>query len=67
MERVLEHHYDGFWLMTNNDLTPSLIDQFKGVESNPKFDTRIRFWQRSDFHIKLNVYSEILTQGSYFE
>lgn len=63
-ERLLEHHYDGYWLMTNND-TPTLIDQFKGVEDNPNFDFQVRFWQRFDFHIKLNVYSEILT-NSYF-
>lgn len=65
-DRVLEHRCDGYWLMTNNDLTPTLIDQFKGVEDNPNAAFQVRFWQRSDLHVKLNVYSEILTDGRYF-
>ena len=63
-DRVREHGYDGFWLMTNNDLTPNLIDQFRGVESNT--DIKVRFWQRADLHRKLNVYSELLKSGQFF-
>jgi Restriction endonuclease len=63
-DRVREHGYNGFWLMTNNDLTPDLFDQFSGVESNT--DIKVKFWQRLDFHRKLNVYSELLTSGQFF-
>lgn len=66
-DRVIEHKYDGYWLMTNNDLTPSLFDQFKDVETNEKYSIDVRFWQRSDFHIKLNVNSELFTKGDIFD
>lgn len=66
-DRVIEHGYDGFWLMTNNDLTPSLFDQFKDVERNKKKDIKVRFWQRTDFYIKLNIYSEILSDELFFK
>lgn len=65
-DRVIEHQYDGFWLMTNNDITPNLFDQFKDVENNEKYDIRTKFWQRSDFHIKLNVHSELFINGDIF-
>jgi hypothetical protein len=63
-DRVREHGYDGFWLMTNNDITPDLFDQFKGVEHNTGI--KVRFWQRGDFHTKLNVYAELLKRGEFF-
>jgi hypothetical protein len=63
-DRVREHGYDGFWLITNNDLTPDLFDQLSGVES--KTDIKVRFWQRADLHTKLNVYSELLRSGQFF-
>ena len=63
-DRVREHGYDGFWLMTNNDLTPDLFDQFRGVEINT--DIKVRFWQRADLDRKLNVYSELLKNGQFF-
>ena len=66
-DRIIEHKYDGFWLMTNNDITPSLFDQFKDVDSNVKFGFKVKFWQRSDFDVKLNVYSELFTNGNYFK
>lgn len=63
-DRVREHGYDGFWLITNNDITPDLFDQFKGVERNT--DIKVKFWQRGDLHTKLNVYSEFLKSGQFF-
>ena len=61
VDRVVEHDYDGYWLITNNDVTPSLFDQFKDVELNPKYEIETRLWQRSDLHIKMNLYDEIIT------
>ena len=66
-DRIIEHKYDGFWLMTNNDITPNLFDQFKDVSSNEDYQIKTRFWQRSDFHIKLNVHSELFTNNDIFE
>ena len=66
-DRIIEHKYDGFWLMTNNDLTPNLFDQFKDVTNNEDYQIKTRFWQRSDFHIKLNVHSELFTNGDIFK
>jgi len=66
-DRVIEHKYAGYWLMTNNDITPSLFDQLKDVEKNKDYNIQVRFWQRSDFHIKLNVYSELFTKGDIFQ
>lgn len=66
-DRIIEHNYDGFWLMTNNDITPNLFDQFKDVEKNKIFEIKTRFWQRSDFHIKLNVHSEIFANKKFFK
>jgi hypothetical protein len=66
-DRVIEHKYAGYWLMTNNDITPSLFDQLKDVEKNKDYNIQVRFWQRSDFHIKLNVYSELFTNGDVFQ
>jgi hypothetical protein len=66
-DRIIEHKYDGFWLMTNNDITPNLFDQFKDVSNNEDYQIKTRFWQRSDFHIKLNVHSELFTKNDIFE
>lgn len=66
-DRVIEHKYDGFWLMTNNDITPNLFDQLKDVSSNENYQIKTRFWQRSDFHVKLNVHSELFTNNDIFE
>ncbi len=66
-DRIIEHKYDGFWLMTNNDITPNLFDQFKDVEANDKFDIKTRYWQRSDFYIKLNVHSELFINNDIFK
>lgn len=64
-DRVREHGYDGYWLMTNNDITPDLFDQLRSVERNTGIKTKI--WQRADFHIKLNIHSEYLLNGAFFE
>jgi len=66
-DRMIEHKYDGFWLMTNNDITPNLFDQLKDVSNNDDYQIKTRFWQRSDFHIKLNVYSELFMNNDIFE
>lgn len=66
-DRVIEHRYDGYWLMTNNDITPNLFDQFKDVENNEEYNIKTKFWQRSDFHIKLNVHSELFTKNDIFK
>lgn len=66
-DRVIEHKYDGYWLMTNNDITPNLFDQFKDVKLNDNFEIKTRFWQRSDFQIKLNVHSELFINNDIFE
>jgi hypothetical protein len=66
-DRVIEHGYNGYWLMTNNDITPTLFDQFKDVEKSKNYNIEIKFWQRSDFYIKLNVYSELFTNNDIFE
>ncbi len=66
-DRIIEHHYYGYWLMTNNDITPTLFDQFKDVEKNLEYNIKIKFWQRSDFYVKLNVHSEVFINGDIFE
>ena len=53
--------------MTNNDITPNLFDQFKDVSNNEDYQIKTRFWQRSDFHIKLNVHSELFINNDIFE
>jgi len=67
IERMVEHKYDGYWLMTNNDITPNLFDQFKDVENNDDYKNKTKLWQRSDFHIKLNVHSELFTNNDIFK
>jgi len=66
IERVIEHNYEGFWLITNNDITPTLFDQFKDVKDNDKYSFEIRFWQRSDLHIKMNLYNEVFSKLDFF-
>jgi hypothetical protein len=66
-DRIIEHGYQGFWLMTNNDITPNLFDQFKDVEKNKDYSIEVKFWQRSDFHIKLNVHSELFMNNDIFK
>lgn len=66
-DRVIEHSYYGYWLMTNNDITPNLFDQFKDVEKNKEYEIKTKFWQRSDFYIKLNVHSELFTKNDIFK
>jgi len=66
VERVIEHNYDGYWLITNNDVTPTLFDQFKDVENNPKHEIETRIWQRSDMHIKMNLYNELFVDLQLF-
>jgi hypothetical protein len=65
--RVLEHNCDGFWLMTNNDLTPDLIDQLNDVERNNKHKIETKFWQRNTFDIKLATHPEVFASDILFE
>lgn len=66
-DRMIEHKYYGYWLMTNSDITPTLFDQFKDVEKNNEYNIKTKFWQRSDFYIKLNVHSELFIKGDIFK
>jgi len=65
--RVIEHGCDGFWLMTNNDLTPDLIDQLNDVERNNKHKIETKFWQRNTFDIKLMIHPEVFISDAFFE
>ncbi|MCH7828131.1 MAG: restriction endonuclease, partial [Bacteroidetes bacterium] len=67
VERVIEHHYDGYWLITNNDITPTLFDQFKDIEKNTKYSFEVKFWQRFDLHIKMNLYNELFKDLRLFQ
>ena len=66
-DRIIEHSYDGFWLMTNNDVTPNLFDQFKDIERNNRYAIKTKLWQRSDFEIKLSVHAELFMKGDIFK
>jgi hypothetical protein len=66
VDRVIEHNYDGYWLIANNDITPSLFDQFKDVEKNPKYKIDVKYWQRTDLHIKMNLYNELFKDLNLF-
>jgi hypothetical protein len=65
--RTVEHSVDGYWLMTNNDITPDLIDQLFDVPKNENFKFETRFWQRNTFDIKLATRPETFKVGLFFE
>lgn len=45
---LIESDLNGYWLITNNDVSPRITDQFKKIsEKFPAIQTRI--WQRTDF------------------
>jgi len=58
-ERVIEHHLDGYWLITNNDISPNLYDQFKDVESNQKYNIKTKYWERLQVEALINVYPSL--------
>jgi hypothetical protein len=48
--RVLEHSVDGYWLITNNDVTPALFDQLTDVPKNIGFAARLAgHWSNGHF------------------
>jgi hypothetical protein len=63
--RVIEHHVDGFWIMTNNDLTPDLFDQLKESETNKKIQISTRIWQRNKFDALYNTHPELFTEDDF--
>lgn len=65
--RTIEHEVDGYWLITNNDLTPDLFDQLNDVPKNKHYKFETRVWQRNTFDIKLATRPEVFVSGLYFE
>ena len=59
IDRFVEHRVNGYWLMTNNDITPSLYDQFKDVELNEKYHIKTEYWDRLQIEALLNTYPVI--------
>lgn len=64
--RTIEHKVDGYWLITNNDLTPNLFDQLTEIPKNPSYNIKCKFWQRSTFDIKLRTRPEIFSSKLFF-
>lgn len=65
LNRLIEHNADGYWLMTNNDLTPSLFDQFNDSTRNDKISIITRIWQRNKFDILYNTHREYFTKDDF--
>lgn len=64
--RTIEHDVDGYWLITNNDLTPSLFDQLNDVPKNKNYKFETRVWQRNTFDIKLATRPEVFASEYFF-
>ena len=60
-DRVVEHNVDGYWLMTNNDITPSLYDQLNDSSKNEKFNVKTEIWPRNKFDILFNLQKELFS------
>lgn len=55
---LAEPDINGYWLMTNNDVSPSITDQFKKMSNRfPNIQTRI--WQRTDFDDLKDKYPQL--------
>lgn len=67
VNRTVEHQVDGYWLITNNDLTPDLFDQLNDVPKNKHYKFETRMWQRNTFDIKLATRPEVFVTGLYFD
>jgi len=67
VNRTVEHEVDGYWLITNNDLTPDLFDQLNDVPKNKHYKFETRVWQRNTFDIKLVTRPEVFITGLYFD
>lgn len=63
--RVIEHNVDGYWLMTNNDITPSLFDQLNDSSRNDKIKIETRIWQRNKFDVLYNTHKEFFTSDDF--
>ena len=61
-DRVVEHNVDGYWLMTNNDITPSLYDQLNDSSKNEKFNVKTEIWPRNKFDILFNLQKELFSK-----
>lgn len=67
VNRIVEHEVDGYWLITNNDLTPDLFDQLNDVPKNRHYKFETRIWQRNTFDIKLATRPEVFVNGLFFD
>lgn len=67
VNRIVEHEVDGYWIITNNDLTPDLFDQLNDVPKNKHYKFETRVWQRNTFDIKLATRPEAFITGLYFD
>ncbi|HPE78123.1 MAG TPA: restriction endonuclease [Draconibacterium sp.] len=65
--RVIEHNVDGYWLVTNNDLTPDLIDQLKDAANNHRIKIQTKIWQRNKFDTLFNTQPELFTNENFNE
>lgn len=63
--RVLEHHVDGYWLITNNDISPALYDQLNSVSNNKRLKIETMVWQRNQFDALFNTYPELFTSDNF--
>lgn len=63
--RLIEHNADGYWLMTNNDITSSLYDQLNDSSRNLKLPIEVRIWQRNKFDILYNTHKEFFTEDDF--
>ena len=59
INRVIEHNVNGYWLVTNSDITPDLYDQLKDSERNDKICIKTRLWQRNKFDQIYNTHPEL--------
>ncbi|MCY2687582.1 restriction endonuclease [Salinimicrobium sp. TH3] len=66
-DRVVEHNVDGYWLMTNNDITPSLYDQLNDSNKNEKFNIKTKIWPRNKFDIQFNLQKELFSKEFFKE
>lgn len=64
-DRVFEHEVNGYWLITNNDLTPDLYDQLKDASSDSRLKLETRIWQRNKFDILFNTRPELFTKDNF--
>lgn len=66
VNRTIEHNVDGYWIVTNNDLTPDLFDQLNDVPKNKNYKFETRIWQRNTFDIKLATRPEVFASELFF-